>query len=163
MTRPRWHGVPRAFALFLWLLCVPLAGAAQDLPAKFDPKRDAQRDLATAVAMAKAQNKRVLVDVGGEWCVWCHILDRFITAHPEVRSLRDTNYVWLKVNWSPDNRNEALLARWPKIEGYPHLFVLDADGKLLHSQDTGSLEAGRDYDKARFLAFLRAWAPPRAT
>ena len=70
---------------------------------------------------------------------------------------------WLKVNWSPENKNEALLARWPRIQGYPHLFVLDGDGKLLHSQETGSLESGRDYDKARFLAFLRAWIPPRAT
>lgn len=140
----------------------PLATGAQSLPAKFDPKRDAQQDVATAVAMAKAQDRRVLVDVGGEWCVWCHILDRFVAANADVAAVRDANYVWLKVNWSPDNKNEALLSRWPKIGGYPHLFVLDSDGKLLHSQETGSLEFGRDYDKAKFLAFLRAWAPPRA-
>lgn len=144
------------------LLWFPLAAVAQTLPAKFDPKRDAQQDVATAAALAKAHNKRVLVDVGGEWCVWCHILDRFVAANPDVAAIRDANYVWLKVNWSPDNKNEALLSRWPKIGGYPHLFVLDSDGKLVHSQETGSLESGRDYDKAKFLAFLRAWAPPRA-
>ena len=114
---------------------------AQDLPLKFDPKRDAAADVATATAAAKAQRKRVLVDVGGEWCPWCHILDRFVAANADVKKLRDDNYVCVKVNWSPQNKNEAVLSRWPKIKGYPHLFVLDGDGRLVHSQDTGDLEA----------------------
>ena len=44
-----------------------------------------------------------------------------------------------------------------RSRGYPHLFVLDAGGALLHSQDTGVLEAGRGYDKAKFVAFLKRW------
>jgi hypothetical protein len=27
----------------------------------------------------------------------------------------------------------------------------------LHSQDTGELEAGKSYDKAKFLAFAQKW------
>jgi thiol:disulfide interchange protein len=133
---------------------------AQDLPAKFDPQRDAAKDVAVASAMAKAQGKRVLVDVGGEWCKWCHILDKFIAGTPEVKSALDSNFVWVKVNWSPDNKNVALLSQWPKIKGYPHLFVLDAQGKLLQSQNTGDLEAGDSYDKAKVLAFLIANSRP---
>lgn len=151
---------------FVLLLCLPFLAAAaggQELPARFEPGRDAAKDVATAAALAKAQGKRVIVDVGGEWCSWCHVLDGFLDTDADVRGLRDAGYVWVKVNWSKENKNEALLARWPRIEGYPHLFVLDGDGKLLHSQDTGVLEAGRGYDKAKFAAFLRAWAPPRAS
>lgn len=140
------------------LLLTPSYGFRQDLPAKFDPSRDAAKDVATAVATAKAQGKRVLVDVGGEWCPWCHILDRFVAANADVQALRNAGYVWVKVNWSKENKNEVLLSRWPNIKGYPHLFVLDADGKLLHSQDTGVLEAGRDYDKAKFVAFLKKYS-----
>jgi len=145
------------------LLFTPIVGVAQNLPAKFDPSRDAAKDVATAVAAAKAQGKRVLVDVGGEWCPWCHILDRFVAANADVQALRDAGYVWVKVNWSKENKNEALLSRWPAIKGYPHLFVLDADGKLIHSQDTEVLEAGKDYDKAKFVAFLKQWAPQKGT
>ncbi len=141
------------------LLAFTAIAAAQSLPARFDPARDAAADVATAVAQARAQGKRVLVDVGGEWCPWCHILDRFVEANADVRSLRDAGYVWVKVNWSKENKNEALLSRWPKVQGYPHLFVLDGDGRLLHSQETGSLESGKDYDRAKFVAFLKAWAP----
>ena len=133
---------------------------AQDLPLKFDPKRDAAADVATATVAAKAQHKRVLVDVGGEWCPWCHILDRFVAANADVKKIVDESYVWLKLNWSPQNRNEAVLSRWPKVKGYPHLFVLDGDGRLVQSQDTGPLEAGKDYDKDKVLAFLRQHRGP---
>lgn len=139
------------------------AARAADLPTRFDPTRDAAADVAQAVAMAKADGKRVIVDVGGEWCSWCHILDRFIASHAEVRALIDARYVWVKVNVSKDNRNRAFLARWPRIEGYPHLFVLDAGGRLVHSQDTGVLESGKGYDEARFVAMLRKWSASGGT
>jgi thioredoxin-related protein len=134
------------------------AVAAADLPVTFDPSRDAAADVTQAVALARADGRRVIVDVGGEWCSWCHILDRFVAANPDLRALIDKRYVWVKVNYSKENRNEALLARWPKVAGYPHLFVLDAGGRLLHSQDTGALETGYSYDPARVLAFLRRWS-----
>jgi thiol:disulfide interchange protein len=149
--------------LLAFLLLAFAAGvAALDLPKKFDPARDPAKDVATAAAAAKAQGKRVLVDVGGEWCVWCHIMDDFIAANPDVRAAVDANYVLVKVNWSRENKNEAYLSTLPKIAGYPHLFVLDGNGKLVHSQETDVLEQGRGYDKARFLAFLKKWALPRS-
>ena len=46
-------------------------------------------------------------------------------------------------------------------DAYPHLFVLDEAGKLLHSQDTALLEAGKSYDLAKFTRFLKDWSPPR--
>jgi thiol:disulfide interchange protein len=141
-------------AIFALLAFLSVAFAA-DLPAKFDPSRDAAADVAQALALAKAQGKRVIVDVGGEWCTWCHIMDRFIAANADVRSAIDANYIWVKVNFSKQNPNEALLSRWPKVAGYPHLFVLDADGALVHSQNTGELEGGKSYDKDRFVAFLK--------
>ena len=152
--------LPRSSILMFALALVAFVGIARasDLPQKFDPSRDAAADVAYAVAQAGAQGKRVIVDVGGEWCSWCHILDRFIAANTEVRALVDAKYVWVKVNFSKENRNQALLARWPKIVGYPHLFVLDANGRLLHSQDTGPLESGDGYDRTKFVEMLQRWA-----
>ena len=136
------------------LAAMPWPLFAQGLPETFDPRRDPAADLAAALAMARAEGKRVIVDVGGEWCSWCHILDRFFAGNAELDALRRSRYVWLKVNWSRDNENRAFLARWPKVAGYPHLFVLDADGKLVHSQDTSVLERGKGYDEAKMRAFL---------
>jgi thiol:disulfide interchange protein len=126
---------------------------------KYDPKRDAALDITEAAAEAKRTNKRVLVEVGGEWCIWCHMMDDFFEKHPEVLGLREKNFVMVKVNFSDENKNEQVLSRYPEIPGYPHLFVLDGDGKLLHSQDTSELEEGRGYNLTRFTAFLEQWAP----
>ena len=134
--------------------------AVAGLNASFDPKRDPASDLETAKVEAQRGGKRVLLDVGGEWCSWCHILDKFVEGDAEIRSFRDANYVWMKVNYSEENENQAFLSKYPEIKGYPHLFVLDADGKLLHSQFTGELEKGKGYDRDKFFAFLKAWAPP---
>ena len=142
----------------LALLAFAVSATALDLQQKFDPARDPAKDVAAAAAQAKAQNKRVLVDVGGEWCVWCHIMDDFIAANPDVRTMVDANYIVVKVNWSPQNKNEAFLSAFPKIKGYPHLFVLDGDGKLVHSQETDVLEEGRGYNKAKFMNFLRKFS-----
>ncbi|MRD46712.1 DUF255 domain-containing protein [Caenimonas koreensis DSM 17982] len=139
----------------------PAASLAADLPAKFEPTRDAAADVAAATAMARKEGKRVLVDVGGEWCPWCHILDRFVAGNADVKKLVTANYVWVKVNYSKENKNEAFLARWPKVAGYPHIFILDGDGKLVQSQNTAELEAEKDYDKPKFIAFLQQYAPKR--
>jgi thioredoxin-related protein len=128
--------------------------------AKFDPARDAAADIAAAAAEAKRTNRRVILDVGGEWCGWCHTLDRYFVAHQELQGLRDRNFVWLKVNYSGENRNVAVLSKYPPIKGYPHLFVLDGDGKLLHSQDTVLLEEGSSYNLDRMREFLVKWSPP---
>jgi len=133
--------------------------AIAGLNAAFDPARDPADDLATAKVEAQRAGKRIILDVGGEWCTWCHILDRFVEGDAEVRHLRDAKYVWMKVNYSEDNDNAAFLSQYPEVKNYPHLFVLEADGRLLHSQFTGELEQGKGYDRGRFLAFLQEWAP----
>jgi len=133
--------------------------AVAGLNASFDPLRDPARDLETAKVEAQRGGKRILLDVGGEWCSWCHILDKLVEGDAEIRSFRDANFVWMKVNYSEENQNKAFLSPYPEIKGYPHLFVLDAEGKLLHSQFTGELEKGKGYDRRKVLAFLKEWAP----
>ena len=43
------------------------AALAQKPDAGFDPKRDATKDIAGAIKIATKQNKRILLDVGGNW------------------------------------------------------------------------------------------------
>ncbi len=123
----------------------------------FDPTRDAASDLSAAIAEASRTGKRVLVDVGGNWCSWCLRMERFVEAHPDLAALRDKYFVTVKVNYSAENTNRALLSKYPAIPGYPHLFVLDGSGRLLQSQDTSALEDGKTYSLQKFPAFLKKW------
>ena len=125
---------------------------------KYDPKRDAARDLQDAIAEARRSGKRVLLEVGGEWCVWCHRMDHYFDENPKLLELREQHFITVKINFSPQNENRRLLSAYPEIPGYPHIFVLDTDGKLLHSQNTGELEAGKSYNLEKFNAFLKKWS-----
>ena len=130
---------------------------------EYDPARNADEDIAAALKEAGRTNKRVMLEVGGLWCIWCRIMDEFFEKHPDLLAFREKNYVMVKVNMSEENKNEVVLARYPKINGYPHIFVLDSEGKLLHSQDTGLLEEGKGYNLEKFTSFLKQWSPVSAS
>ncbi|MDP2036807.1 MAG: thioredoxin family protein [Ignavibacteria bacterium] len=125
---------------------------------KFDPARDPFADVKTAVDEAEKDHKRILLDIGGEWCIWCHRLDKFIEENAEVKTYLNDNFIVIKVNFSLENKNEKFLAQFPKVPGYPHFFVLDTDGKFLHSQGTGELEKDKSYSAELILSFLKEWA-----
>jgi thioredoxin-related protein len=126
---------------------------------EYDPKRNAAQDIQDAIKEAQRTHKRILLEVGGEWCGWCHTLDGFFQASRDLLLLRDKNFVTVKINFSGDNENKELLSGYPPIPGYPHIFVLDAEGKLLQSQDTSVLESGKSYNLDKLAAFLTNWAP----
>ncbi|MBI3147772.1 MAG: thioredoxin family protein [Betaproteobacteria bacterium] len=147
-----------AAVVVCWVLATLAWAAIPGDVEVFDPGRDAAQDISRAVAEAKQSGRRILLDVGGDWCSWCHILDRMFKQNADLSELRERHFIWVKINKSPENNNEAVLARYPKIKGYPHIFVLDRDGRLLHSQDTYQLEEGKSYSKERIRAFLVRWS-----
>lgn len=138
----------------------PATPAKKYIPVSdFDPKRDASKDVAEAIAEAGRTGKNVLIDVGGKWCVWCTYFDNFFKEHALVREFRDQNYIVVRVNYSPENKNEAFLSKYPGISGYPHIIILDGHGKVLTSQDTSKLEEGRGYSLAAVAKLLQDYAP----
>ena len=159
---------------FLWLiLCLAIIFSAMPLEGqenskrtstyvevtRYDPNRNAERDLAGALAEAKRAGKRLLLAVGVDWCEWCHALDNFYAQNSEILAFRKRNYVHVKIAFAP--QSIQVLSRFPPIPGYPHFFILESSGKLLHSQDTTELELGKSYDTAKFFTFLKKWAPQK--
>ena len=94
----------------------------------------------TAIIRATAENKRIIIDIGGEWCGWCIQMDNYFLQHKDLAKLRDKNFIWVKVNMSEGNENKEFLGKYPKISGHPHLYVLEKDGSVLHSQNTSDIE-----------------------
>ena len=132
---------------------------ADGLPERFISERDPAKDLSLAIKMAGESDKNILMDIGGNWCIWCRIMENWLQENTDVENYLHANYILLKVNFSPENKNEEFLSQFPKIPGYPHLIVISPEGKLLHSQDTGLLENGKSYDKEKFMKFLKEWSP----
>lgn len=150
-----------AFA-FLASACTGQAAPAVDGPlysvAQYDPARDAAADLAVTLVRADAENKRVILEVGGEWCSWCKLLDNYIEATPAFREGLARDFIVMKVNYSDENENTAFLANYPPAEGYPFMIILAPDGSLVGKQNTGELEEGRGYSDEKMMAFLKTWS-----
>ncbi|MCX6226745.1 MAG: thioredoxin family protein [Bacteroidia bacterium] len=127
----------------------------------YNPAANAREDINQAVKKAKAEGKHVLIQVGGNWCGWCILFHGFINEDPEIKKFIEDNYVFTLLNTSAENKNTELLKEYnnPGRLGYPVFLILNAKGKLIHTQDSGLLEEGKGYNKGKVMGFLRNWTP----
>ena len=126
----------------------------------YDSARDASADIERAVIEARKTGKRILLDVGGDWCPWCRALDRLLELHPDLVRLRDENFITVRVYYGSENKNPQILSRYSKVLGIPHVFVLNETGTLLHSQHMTELQVNGNYTAERMKDFLTKWSPP---
>jgi thioredoxin-related protein len=129
-----------------------------DYSKSYDPARDPFIDGKNALQYAQQSNRRVLIELGGNWCAHCMKLDRFIATTPAVKELLYRNFVVLKINVSDENDNREFRQGLPATFGYPHIFIADSKGSILYSKDTTQLLEQGSYSAARFIEFLRQWA-----
>lgn len=156
-ARMRHNGAMAVPTLVLALLAAAAPVLAAD--AGFDEKADPAADLAAAVETASQDGRLVLLELGGEWCSWCHVLEQFIADHPKVASGLRATFVVVKVNVSRGNPNREFLSRYPEAPGFPHFIVLASDGTFLEEQSLDDFEApGGGFDEALMLAFVERWA-----
>ena len=137
--------------------------AAQDLKTfrLYKPGEDAEKKLAAVVTQAKNEGKHVFVQIGGNWCIWCARFNELATSNPTIDSLITTDYIVYHLNYSKENMNSKLLAKYgyPQRFGFPVFLVLNSNGKLLHTQNSVYLEAGNGYNEKAVAGFLTDWSP----
>jgi len=124
----------------------------------FEASRDASADVQRAIVEARKTGRRILLDIGGDWCPWCHSLDQLFQQHPELVEVRDQNFVTVAIYYGPDNKNEQLLSQYSKPLGIPHFFVLNTDGTLVHSQHVAELREDGNYSPEKIRNFLTTWS-----
>ena len=126
----------------------------------YDPTRDPFEDFLAALAQARAEKKHILVEVGGDWCVWCGRLETFITSHADLAEARSRYYVTVKV-YSGDDPSCCwdFINRLPDHDSLPQFIVYDTRSKVLCSQPTDPFEVGESYEHDKVLAFLQTWKP----
>ena len=149
--------------LILPLLIFSFTAFSQDMK-KFDlykPGEKAETEIANAVNSAKGSGKHVLIQIGGNWCIWCARFNDLVTKDESIDSLIHANYVVYHLNYSPENKNEDLLTKYafPQRFGFPVFLVLDGNGKLLHIQNSAYLEKDKGYDRLKVIDFFKDWSP----
>ena len=124
----------------------------------YDDQRDPFKDAAAALSLAKETNRQVLIEIGGNWCTWCHKMDSFLAKNPDVYKALHSQYVLLKINVSDSNENNDFMKSLPPVLGYPHMYVSTAQGKMILSKDTAELLDDNNYSKSQWLSFLSDWS-----
>lgn len=131
----------------------------QETKKLYDPELDGMKQIKDAVASAKSAGKHVLIQYGGNWCPWCIKFDAFSKADPEISKLIADNFIPVKLNYSPENKNDAanVFLGNPTRFGFPVFIIIDGKGKVLHIQDSALLESGQGYDQKKVVGFLGNW------
>ena len=112
---------------------------------------------------AGATGKYVICQLGGNWCKWCIWFAKFIKDDSEINQLVKDNFVYIHVNFK--SRNDETSQKVSKRLGnagrfgFPVLVILDADGKVIHIQNSAYLEKGEGYDRKKVLDFFKHWTP----
>jgi thioredoxin-related protein len=121
-------------------------------------------DYKAALVQAKAQKKLVLLDfTGSDWCGYCKLLDKEVFTQQSFKDFANKNYIQVTVDFPqqkqlPDEvkqQNDALGNQF-KIDGYPTLIVLDADGKELGRQVGYDPGSGPDAVIAKLKSFNKS-------
>ena len=148
--------IPILFILMISSLLV----CAQDK--KFDvykPAENATAAIQKAVAQAAKEKKHVLIQAGGNWCSWCARFYKLSKEDAQIDSLIKSSFVVYHLNYSKENKNLPVLAKYsfPQRFGFPVFLILDGKGKLLHTQNCAYLEEGGGYSKEKVMEFLSNW------
>lgn len=127
----------------------------------YRPDEDAAKGIKLAVKQAKKEGKHVFLQAGGNWCIWCARFNEFITSDKQIDSIILKNYVVYHLNYSKENKNSKIFAKYGYAQrfGFPVFMILDGKGKLLHTQNSAYLEEGKGYSKAKVMEFFSNWSP----
>ncbi|MEP6681928.1 MAG: thioredoxin family protein [Parafilimonas sp.] len=127
----------------------------------YNPNANAEKDIAAAVKKAKAEHKFVLMQGGGNWCIWCKRFSLIVANDAKLDSIVNADFVFYHLNYSSENKNEKLFAKYgyPQRFGFPVFLILDENGNRIHTQNSEYLEQGKGYDKDKIAEFFEAWSP----
>ncbi|HEY0944601.1 MAG TPA: thioredoxin family protein [Opitutaceae bacterium] len=91
----------------------------------------------SALTVAKAENRKVfLFFTGSDWCGWCKKLDGEVLTKPEFKAYAGEKLILVKLDFPRQIPQSAQLkaqnrglSQQYKIEGFPTVVVLSAEGK----------------------------------
>jgi uncharacterized protein YyaL (SSP411 family) len=86
-----------------------------------------------AFALAKRENKPILLDIGAVWCHWCHVMDRESYENSDVAEIINREFIAVKVDRDErpdvDSRYQLAVSAISGTGGWPLTVFLTPEGK----------------------------------
>jgi thiol-disulfide isomerase/thioredoxin len=151
-----------------WWLLVPhaprlsvreMAQLPLRVTAPYDEKADANAAVAAAFARARVSRKRVLIDLGGNWCGDCIVLANIMQL-PQMKPWLAAHYEIVAVDVGRFDRNLQIPARFgigKRLEGVPAVLIATPDGKLVNAGHVTALADARSMTPQAVADWLAQW------
>ena len=131
------------------------------LPLPYDEKADANAQIAAARIRAAKAGKRLLIDLGGNWCLDCRLLAGTIDL-PEMKRFVDSKFVVVTVDIGRFDKNGQIAARYGikgRLKGVPAVLVVDPrSNRLLNAGHETELADARSMGPQALADWLAKWA-----
>ena len=106
-----------------------------------------------AFAAAQEEEKVLLVSLGAEWCVWCHVFAHTVAAEgAPLETFAAERFVIVHIDAQYGENHEKVLrasaADTVYTGGLPLIFVVAADGTFAGAIDHNTVADGTQYDLA---------------
>ncbi len=126
----------------------------------YDEQANADAAVAAAFDRARKTHKRVLIDLGGNWCPDCIVLANFVQL-PEMRRFMEKHYEEVSVDVGRFDKNLQIPARFgftARLKGVPTVIVATPDGKLVNGDDVFATSDARHMTPQGLSDYLAKYA-----
>jgi thiol-disulfide isomerase/thioredoxin len=139
-------------------------GATSQLPVvdrhPYDENADATAAVNAAFARAKKNGKRVLIDLGGNWCGDCIVLANIMQL-PEMKPFIKKHFEVVTVDVGRFDKNLSIPARFgitKRLEGVPSVIIAEPDGTQVNPGNVSALSDARHMTPQDIADWLAQWA-----
>jgi thiol-disulfide isomerase/thioredoxin len=128
----------------------------------YDANANADAAVDAAFARAKANHKRVLIDMGGNWCGDCVVLANLMQL-PEMKRFMTAHFEIVSVDIGRYDKNLQIPGRFGAVDklkngGVPSLIIAESDGTFVNNMDVSALEDARHMTPQSIADWLARWA-----
>jgi thiol-disulfide isomerase/thioredoxin len=126
----------------------------------YDESANADAAVADAFARAQKSHKRVLIDLGGNWCGDCIVLANIMQL-PEVKAFVVSHFEVVVIDVGRETKNLQIPARFgvSLAGGVPTVLIVEPNGKtLVDSGHIAALEDARHMTPQGIADWLAQWA-----
>jgi len=126
----------------------------------YDQAADADAAVNAAFARAKQNGKRVLIDLGGNWCGDCIVLANIMQL-PQMKPFLAAHFEIVTVDVGRFDKNLQIPARFGiinRLEGVPSVIIADPDGRFVNAGHVAALADARHMTPQAIADWLAQWA-----
>ncbi|TXD37548.1 DUF255 domain-containing protein [Lujinxingia vulgaris] len=84
-----------------------------------------------AQALARAQNRPIVLDFTADWCLACGEMEREVFEHPQVRQRLEEEFVTLKLDYEAGDAETIAAIQRFEVSGLPRIAFESPDGEFL--------------------------------